>query len=154
MEHPDLSDLTPDGGDRDGDLGSGADRANPAATAGEAADALSALASEHRIAILRELAAADWPLSFSELRERIGMRDGGRFNYHLGELRDRFVRERDGGYVLGHAGERVVLAAGDLDPAGAAALADGSGDSGPDDACPVCGETDCERVIHVHLDGR
>ena len=82
------------------------------------------------------------------------MRDGGRFNYHLGKLRDRFVRERDGGYVLGHAGERVVLAAGDLDPAGAAALAVGSDDGGPDDGCPVCGETDCERVVHVHLDGR
>ncbi|QZP36466.1 DUF7347 domain-containing protein [Halobaculum magnesiiphilum] len=121
----------------------------------DAADALSALASEHRIAILRELAAADGPLSFSTLRERVGMRDTGRFNYHLGELRGRFVRERDGGYVLGHAGERVVLAAADLDPEGAAMLADGrTTEGGGDDACPVCGEVDCDRVIHVHLSGR
>lgn len=120
---------------------------------GEAADSLGALASEHRVAILRELAAADRPLRFSELRERIGMRDTGRFNYHLGELRGRFVREVDGGYVLGHAGERVVLVAGDLDPAGAAALADAYERTNDDDACPVCGEADCERVVHVHLSG-
>ncbi|UIO99967.1 helix-turn-helix domain-containing protein [Halobaculum sp. CBA1158] len=126
-------------------------------TARDAADDLSALASEHRVAILRELAAADAPLTFSELRERVGMRDTGRFNYHLGELRGRFVRERDGGYVLGHAGERVVLAAADLDPDGAATLAEGRTGGGGGDgegACPVCGEVDCGRTIHVHLDGR
>jgi DNA-binding transcriptional ArsR family regulator len=119
----------------------------------EAADALGALASEHRVAILRELAAAEEPLRFSELRERVGMRDTGRFNYHLGELRGRFVREADGGYELGHAGERVVLAAGDLDPEGAAALADAYEGATDDDACPVCGEPDCGRVVHVHLSG-
>lgn len=137
---------------RDGDAGTGTEARE---SASDAADALSALASEHRIAILRELAAADEPLSFSALRERIGMRDTGRFNYHLGELRGRFVRERDGGYVLGHAGERVVLAAADLDPEGAASLAEGwRDDDGRDDGCPVCGEVDCGRVIHVHLSGR
>ena len=119
----------------------------------EAADALGALASEHRVAILRELAAADEPLRFSELRQRIGMDDTGRFNYHLGELRGRFVREVDGGYELGHAGERVVLAAGDLDPEGAAALTDAYEGATDDDACPVCGEPDCGRVVHVHLSG-
>ncbi|WP_435063310.1 DUF7347 domain-containing protein [Halobaculum sp. EA56] len=142
-----------EGVDGGGDAGSG-----PGAIARDAADALSALASEHRIAIIRELAAADGPLSFSELRGRVGMRDTGRFNYHLGELRGRFVRERDGGYVLGHAGERVVLAAADLDAEGAAALAEGWASDGDDgdgsDDCPVCGEPDCDRVIHVHLDGR
>ncbi|QLG63982.1 winged helix-turn-helix transcriptional regulator [Halorarum salinum] len=114
---------------------------------------MGALASEHRVAILRELAAADGPLRFSELRERVGMCDTGRFNYHLGELRDRFVREEDGGYVLGHAGERVVLAAGDLDPEGAAALADAYESAGDGGECPVCGERGCDRVVHVHLSG-
>jgi len=113
----------------------------------EAAEALAAVANEHRLAILRELAAADDPLAFSELRDRVGIRDTGLFNYHLTELCDRFVREREGGYELGHAGERVVLAAGDLDPSGAAALADRTGDG----ECPVCGDADCDRVIHVHL---
>lgn len=149
--------LTPTGSpaSRDDARAGGADPDGDDA-ARDAADALSALASEHRIAILRELAAADEPLSFSTLRERVGMRDTGRFNYHLGELRGRFVNERDGGYVLGHAGERVVLAAADLDPEGAAMLADErtSGDGREDDACPVCGEVDCDRVIHVHLSGR
>lgn len=111
-----------------------------------AADALAAVANEHRLAVLRELAAADDPLPFSELRERVGIADTGLFNYHLRELCGRFVRQTDGRYELGHAGERVVLAAGDLDPEGASALA-----AGTDGACPVCGETDCDRLIHVHL---
>jgi len=112
-----------------------------------AADAVAAIASESRIAILRELADAGEPLSFTDLRERVGMADSGRFNYHLTELCGRFVRETREGYELGHAGERVVLAAADLDPAGAAALAD----QATDGECPVCGDADCDRVIHVHL---
>jgi len=116
--------------------------------AAQAADALSTVANEHRLSILRELAAADGPLAFSELRTRVGLSDSGLFNYHLTELCGRFVRETGAGYELGHVGERVVLAAGDLDPAGAAALADTASDHAE---CPVCGETDCERVIHVHL---
>jgi hypothetical protein len=115
-----------------------------------AADALATVANEHRLAILRELAGAEDPLAFSELRRRVGLSDTGLFNYHLGELCDRFVRQTEGGYELGHAGERVVLAAGDLDPEGAATLADGDGGGGE---CPVCGEPDCDRVIHVHLAG-
>ncbi|SIR07170.1 hypothetical protein SAMN05421858_1318 [Haladaptatus litoreus] len=98
-----------------------------------AVDALGTLASEHRIAILRELAVADEPLAFSELRER-------------------FVRETEGKYELGHAGERVVLATADLDTNGAAALAEAH-DTDENDECAVCGETDCNRVIHVHLSG-
>jgi hypothetical protein len=44
-------------------------------------DPLTALGHELRIEILRELAAADDPLAFSTLRERVGERDTGRFNY-------------------------------------------------------------------------
>ncbi|WP_266077117.1 DUF7347 domain-containing protein [Haladaptatus caseinilyticus] len=115
-----------------------------------AVDALGTLASEHRIAILRELATAEEPLAFSELRERVGIRDTGRFNYHLTELRERFVRESDGGYELGHAGERVILATAGLDAEDATALADAY-DSEENGNCAVCGEEDCNRVIHVHL---
>lgn len=115
----------------------------------QAADALATVANEHRLAILRELAAAEDSLAFSELRTRVEMSDTGLFNYHLGELCGRFVRQTDGGYEIGHAGERVVLAAGDLDPEGAAALADRTEDG----ACPVCGDRECDRVIHVHLAG-
>ncbi|GAA0199844.1 helix-turn-helix domain-containing protein [Haladaptatus pallidirubidus] len=117
-----------------------------------AIEALGTLASEHRIAILRELAVADEPLAFSELRERVGIRDTGRFNYHLSKLRERFVRETDGKYELGHAGERVVLATTDLDADGAATLAKAHG-TDENGECAVCGEEDCNRVIHVHLSG-
>lgn len=116
-----------------------------------AADALDALANEHRIEILRVLADADEPLAFSDLRESVGMYDTGRFNYHLTELCGQFVRETDGGYELGYRGERVVLAAAGLDSEGATALAEQT--NRDDDECPVCGEEDCGRLIHIHLSG-
>lgn len=116
-----------------------------------AADALTALANEHRIEILRVLADADEPLAFSDLRESVGMYDTGQFNYHLTELCGRFVRTTDSGYELGHAGERVVLAAAGLDSDGARALAEQA--TTDDNECPVCGEEDCGRMIHVHLSG-
>lgn len=109
-------------------------------------EALELLANEHRLAILRTLADADGPLAFSELRKRIGMRDTGRFNYHLSELQGRFVRQHDGRYELGPAGERLILAAADLD---AETLGEGAGSG----ACPVCGDEDCEKLIHIHLQG-
>ncbi|WP_458205084.1 DUF7347 domain-containing protein [Haladaptatus sp. NG-SE-30] len=114
-----------------------------------AVNALGTIASEHRIAILRELATADEPIAFSELRQRVGIRDTSRFNYHLSELRERFVRETDGKYELGHAGERVVFATADLDANGAVALAEAGTEQS--DECAVCGEEDCNRVIDVHL---
>ena len=95
---------------------------------------------------------SDEPLSFSRLRERTGVRNSGRFNYHLRKLCECFVRETDGGYELGHAGSRVVAAT---------VAADGSaaGRDAPDetaavddtDECPVCGESDCGKLFHVHL---
>ncbi len=115
--------------------------------ADDATDALEVLGNEIRMATLRELAEADGPLSFTELRERVGVRDTGKFNYHLTKLCSYFVRETDGGYELGHAGSRVI-AAGDVD---AAATAGDGGSPPPDDACPVCGDDDCEKYFHVHL---
>lgn len=112
----------------------------------EAADALAALADETRLAILRELADADAPLSFSTLRERVGVRDTGRFNYHLTELCGYFVRDVDGGYELGYAGDRVVAAAD-----GAAGDPTTVRPAGDDEECPVCGDRDCDRLFHVHL---
>jgi hypothetical protein len=116
-----------------------------------AANALTALASEHRIEILRVLADADEPLVFSELRKSVGMYDTGQFNYHLTELCDRFVRETSAGYELGHAGERVVLAAAGLDREDAIKLAEQTNTTSGE--CPVCGQEDCDRVIHIHLSG-
>lgn len=122
-------------------------------------DALAVLGDETRIAILRALAEADDPLPFTELRERAGVEDAGRFNYHLSTLREYFVREVDGGYALRHAGSRIVAAAGVAGDAGAgsAAIDDDiltQTDGGEaDDDCPVCGESDCERLFHIHLSG-
>ena len=118
--------------------------------AGDPTDALEVLGNEIRMATLRELAEADGPLTFTELRERVGLRDTGKFNYHLTKLCSYFVRETDGGYELGHAGSRVI-AAGDVDAA--PDVANGSSDASDAlaDDCPVCGEADCEKYFHVHL---
>lgn len=109
----------------------------------EGIEALETLSNEHRLAILRTLAEADRPLSFSELRKAVGIDDPGQFNYHLTELCERFVRDEDGGYSLGNRGERVVLAAVDIDPEAAT--------ESTAESCPVCGDEDCDRLIHLHL---
>ncbi|MFC4552182.1 MULTISPECIES: DUF7351 domain-containing protein [Halorussus] len=94
-------------------------------------EAFELLAHETRFAILETLNdAGGGPLAFSDLRKRVGVRDAGRFNYHLGKLVGRFVRRADsgggnasdsedggtdadgdatdGGYELTAAGRRVV----------------------------------------------
>lgn len=72
--------------------------------------AFAVLGNHTRIEILQTLADANEPLSFSELRNRVGIRDSGQFNYHLDKLDGHFIRAIDGGYVLRRAGERVVEA--------------------------------------------
>ncbi|TKX68566.1 ArsR family transcriptional regulator [Halorubrum sp. SP9] len=70
------------------------------------------VASDTRIEILRAL----WDVrvsdgegaSFSELRERVGVSDGGRFNYHLGKLVPEFVRKREERYSLTHTGAKLI----------------------------------------------
>lgn len=90
------------------------------ATAGvagpRASDAFELLANETRLAILLALWEAYEPfgtgggLTFSELRDRVGMRDSGQFNYHLGKLEGEFVQSTDGGYKLRPAGEKITRA--------------------------------------------
>lgn len=94
------------------------------------------LSDETRIAILRALwDASNDPLSFTELRERVGNPDSGQFNYHLGKLREHFVSKGEDGYTLTQAGREVVRAvlAGSLtdQPHVEAAPIDGH--------CPECG---------------
>ncbi|WP_135853962.1 transcriptional regulator [Halorussus salinus] len=67
-------------------------------------DTYAALTDETRVRILFALAeqydeawSSGW-LSFSELRERVGVEDTSRFSYHLDELQDTFVRKVDGRY--------------------------------------------------------
>jgi len=112
-------------------------------------DALEALGNEIRISILRELAEAERALSFTELRDRVGLRDSGKFNYHLSTLCEYFVRDTNEGYELGHAGTRVISATDrpgqdDADEPVTEPIA-------ADEECPVCGERNCEKLFHVHL---
>ena len=100
-------------------------------------EAFATLGNETRVAILRELWAVsrEGPIPFSELRERVGTRDSGQFNYHLTKLCDRFVRKTDEGYTLRAAGGMVVAAvlAGQYEAGGF----DEPVSTG--DPCPDCG---------------
>jgi DNA-binding transcriptional ArsR family regulator len=51
------------------------------------------------------------PVDFSTLREAVGVRDSGRFNYHLDSLVPEFVSQEDDGYTLTFAGSNIVGAA-------------------------------------------
>lgn len=72
--------------------------------------AFTVLGNETRIRILQVLGGADQPLSFTALRDQVGIRQGGQFNYHLDKLLGHFVDKVDEGYVLRQPGRRVVQA--------------------------------------------
>lgn len=72
--------------------------------------AFAALGNEIRIHILQALWEADTSLPYSELKERVGVRNSGQFNYHLEKLIGSFVEKSDEGYELRMAGERIVAA--------------------------------------------
>lgn len=71
-------------------------------------EAFAALGNETRLEILRTLGAAEEPLAFSELFERVEYDDSSNFGYHLEQLVGHFVSKTDEGYDLWQAGERVV----------------------------------------------
>lgn len=73
-------------------------------------EAFIGLGNGTRMGILQALAAAEEPLSFSALRDRVGIRDSGQFNYHLDQLEGQFVRKTADGYVLRQAANRVIEA--------------------------------------------
>lgn len=71
------------------------------------------LSDSTRLEVLRALWEARDPMDpsptrFSELRERIGVDDPGRLNYHLNKLVPTFVERTEAGYELREAGERIV----------------------------------------------
>lgn len=70
------------------------------------ADEFAALTDPTRVAILQTL-AREAPLEYTALREAVGVRDKGRFNYHLRQL-ERYLDRGSGDYRLSSAGERVV----------------------------------------------
>jgi DNA-binding transcriptional ArsR family regulator len=80
-------------------------------------DAFATLGDETRLRILIELGRAvreggqGSGLSFSDLRERVGVSDSGRFNYHLDKLEGRFVTKTDDGdYAARYSALAVVSA--------------------------------------------
>lgn len=82
-----------------------------AGTAGpHATDAFKVLGNETRLAILLALWEAYDPhaernaVPFTELRNRVGMRDSGQFTYHLDKLEGHFIRKTDDGYILRQPG--------------------------------------------------
>ncbi|MFB6073466.1 MAG: helix-turn-helix domain-containing protein [Haloarculaceae archaeon] len=99
-------------------------------------EVFTALADGTRMAILHALwEAEEGTASFSELREAVGMRDSGQFNYHLDKLRDRFVRKTDDGYRLTLAGMQVKGAVF----AGAYTMEGSVEPFELDEPCPACG---------------
>lgn len=84
------------------------DGPNPSMVAPD--EAFSVLGNETRIEILQTLGEAEGTLSFTELRDRVGIRQGAQFNYHLDKLVGHFVEKTDAGYMLRQPGRRVVQA--------------------------------------------
>jgi len=96
------------------------------------------VANEIRYEIIRTLWDADGaPLEFSELYDRVAIGDSGQFNYPLDKLVPEFVRKRENGYELTHAGQQVVGAA----VSGAYTDSDIQIEPIPADDCPNCGAT-------------
>lgn len=74
-------------------------------------DAFGLLSDETRVAILQAVwAAPETPITFTEIRDRLGRPDSGQFNYHIDKLRGHYLARSDGGYELTQAGREVVRA--------------------------------------------
>lgn len=112
----------------------------------EAADAFGVLADPLRIRILSTLWAEDrrGPVAYSDLQAAVGVRDSGRFNYHLSQLTGRFLEKTDEGYGLTATGLYVV----DLLSAGAFTDAPALPPEPTDTDCPAC-----DGLLHDRYDG-
>lgn len=129
-------------------LEAAAGRAGP-----HAVDTFELLGNETRLAILLALWEAWEPhgsgnaVPFSELRDRVGIRQGAQFNYHLDRLLDQFVRKTNDGYTLRRAGRRLVQS-----------IIAGTGIEEPelepteiDANCPYCGATTAVTYDNVYV---
>lgn len=104
------------------------------------ADAFAALSDPVRVDILDALTdhhrdEGPEPVGFAALRRRVGVRDSGRFRYHLNQLRARFVERTDDGYRLTATGARVAGAI----LAGTYTESVSLGPAELDSTCPFCG---------------
>lgn len=122
----------------------------------DATDAFKSLGNEIRLAILLTLWETYEPgtgpgtLSFTELRNRVGIDDPGQFSYHLELLVGQFVTATEDGYALSRPGYTIVQTI----------LAQSEGDSPsiePTEVavdCPYCGGTTAigyldENLFHI-----
>jgi hypothetical protein len=80
------------------------------------------------------------PVSFSQLKDRVGLRDSGQFNYHLDKLVPRFVRKDGEGYVLTRAGSQIIGTA----VSGVYTETDAELDAA---ALGTCSEPDCDGTL-------
>ncbi|MFB6302346.1 MAG: winged helix-turn-helix domain-containing protein [Haloferacaceae archaeon] len=76
-------------------------------------EAFQLLTDDTRLAIMQALWEAHdpmdpTPMTFTDIREQVGVDDPGRLNYHLGELTTHFVRRTEDGYEFREAGKRVM----------------------------------------------
>lgn len=115
--------------------------------------AFAALSDPTRLDILRALheyarESGEATVGFADLRKRAGVEDGGRFRYHLNELRDQFVEKTDDGYRATYAGSEVVAAV----LAGTYTGRDSLGPTELDDACGRCGGTVTGRYVRGAVD--
>lgn len=75
------------------------------------ADAFGLLADPVRVEIVDALwHSEETPVPYSDVRDAVGLRDSGRFNYHLSKLTDHFVEKTADGYRLRPTGLLVVNA--------------------------------------------
>ncbi len=109
--------------------------------------AFALLGNDVRMSIVHELAKAGAPIGFNDLWKRVGIRDSGRFNYHLGELEGHFVRKTSDGYVLLEAGRNVVQAV----YSGVLTEYPGRRREQIDQPCPLCEEPIEVEVTHRGL---
>lgn len=119
---------------------------------GEPEELFGLLADETRIEIIQCLQDEATPLSFSQLRDAVGMRDSGQFNYHLEKLVGNFVEKGPEGYRLNQAGKQVVGAI-----ASGALTVEGTFEPLTlDDSCRLCGSTQSLRyedeAVHIECE--
>ena len=109
-------------------------------------EVFAALSDDTRVAILRALWDAEGDtLPFSALREAVGIRDSGQFNYHLGKLAGQFVTQTDDGYKLARAGIQINGAI----EAGAYTMEASLEPIELDSPCPTC---DSDRTLYYEDD--
>jgi len=82
---------------------------------GDATDVFGPLDSDLRVRVLLALfdrasdPGPDVPaVSYTELKDAVGIEDSGKFNYHLSKLTGQYVRKTDGGYEITEAGRTAV----------------------------------------------